>query len=92
MILQHDNAEDWVIATGITTSIRDFRFEVLPVPIVELEFNGGGIDEKAYIKSCSNSNYNLEIGKEVLAIDERYFRPTEVDLLIGDPTTKLKKN
>jgi GDPmannose 4,6-dehydratase len=59
---------------------------------IELEFKGTGVDEKAFVVSCSNPNYNIEIGKEVLAVDPRYFRPTEVDLLIGDPTkaeTKL---
>jgi GDPmannose 4,6-dehydratase len=58
---------------------------------VELEFSGQGIDEVAKIKSCSNSLYKLEIGKEVLSIDEKYFRPTEVDLLIGDASKAKKK-
>ena len=58
---------------------------------VELEFKGKGVDEKAYIKSCSNSLYQLEIGKEVLSVDPKYFRPTEVELLIGDPTKAKEK-
>ncbi|MBA7579344.1 GDP-mannose 4,6-dehydratase [subsurface metagenome] len=58
---------------------------------IELDFKGGGADEKVYIKTCNDSRYQIEKGKEVLAIDPRYFRPTEVDLLIGDPT-KAKTN
>jgi GDPmannose 4,6-dehydratase len=57
----------------------------------ELDFRGEGIYEKAYIASCNNKNYKLEIGKEVLAVDTSYFRPTEVDLLIGDPTKAKEK-
>jgi GDPmannose 4,6-dehydratase len=59
---------------------------------IELEFKGEGVDEKAYVKACHNPEYQIEIGKEILAVDPQYFRPTEVDLLIGDPTkanTKL---
>ena len=86
MILQAKKAEDWVIATGKTTTVRDFvRFAFKEVGI-ELEFKGVGIDEKAYVKSCSNEYYELKIGKEVLSVDKKYFRPTEVDLLVGDPT------
>jgi GDPmannose 4,6-dehydratase len=86
MILQAEKAEDWVIATGRTTTIRDFVKMAFGYIGVELEFTGEGVDEIAKIKSCSNSQYKLDIGKEVLSIDEKYFRPTEVDLLIGDPT------
>jgi len=58
---------------------------------VELEFKGKGVDEKGMVVSCSNPDYQLEPGKEVVAIDPRYFRPTEVDLLIGDPTKAREK-
>ena len=58
---------------------------------MELEFIGEGINEIAKIKSCSNPDYKLEIGKEVLSIDKKYFRPTEVDLLIGDASKAKKK-
>ena len=92
MILQAEEAEDWVIATGKTTTVRDFvRMSFAEVGI-ELEFKGEGIDEKAFIVKCDNSEYQLPIGKEVLAVDPKYFRPTEVDLLIGNPgkaNTKL---
>tara|TARA_B100000963_G_C22638349_1_gene678910 strand:- start:3578 stop:4690 length:1113 start_codon:yes stop_codon:yes gene_type:complete len=91
MILQAEKAEDWVIATGRTTTIRDFVKMAFSHIGVELEFTGKGINEIAKIKSCSNKKYQLEIGKEVLSIDERYFRPTEVDLLIGDPSKAKEK-
>jgi GDPmannose 4,6-dehydratase len=91
MILQADEPEDWVIATGKTTPVREFiRMSFAEVGI-ELEFKGEGEEEKGYIKACNNSEYQLEIGKEVVAVDPRYFRPTEVDLLIGDPTKANKK-
>jgi len=91
MILQAEESEDWVIATGRTTSIRDFVKLAFNHIGVELEFLGEGIDEVAKIASCSNPDYQLEIGKEVLSIDENYFRPTEVDLLVGDPTKAKQK-
>jgi len=91
MILQADEPEDWVIATGKTTSVRDFvRMSFAEVGI-ELDFKGKGVHEKGYVKSCSLPEYQLEIGTEVLAVDKRYFRPTEVDLLIGDPTKAKTK-
>jgi GDPmannose 4,6-dehydratase len=91
MILQADEAEDWVIATGKTTSVRDFVRMSFSEVGIELEFKGKGIDEKAYVASCSNSEYQIEVGKQVLAIDPKYFRPTEVELLIGDPTKANEK-
>ena len=92
MILQADKPEDWVIATGITTTVRDFVKLAFGEVGIELEFKGEGVDEKGYIKACNSPNYQLEIGKEVVSVDPRYFRPTEVELLIGDATkahTKL---
>jgi GDPmannose 4,6-dehydratase len=91
MILQHDRPEDWVIATGKTTSIRNVVKMAFAFVGVELDFIGQGIDEKAVVKSCDNSNYQIEIGKEVLNIDPNYFRPTEVDLLVGDATKAKEK-
>ena len=92
MILQADKPEDWVIATGKTTTVRDFVKMSFAYAGIEVVFKGNGVDEKAFIVSCSNEKYQVEIGKEIVAVDSRYFRPTEVDLLIGDPTkanTKL---
>jgi GDPmannose 4,6-dehydratase len=91
MILQADKPEDWVIATGRTTTIRDFVKMAFGQIGVELEFTGKGLDEVAKVKSCSNLDYQLKIGKEVLSIDEKYFRPTEVDLLVGDATKAKEK-
>ena len=92
MILQADEPEDWVIATGTTTTVRDFVKMAFAYAGIDLEFRGTGIDEKGYVMACRNPEYQLETGREVVAVDPRYFRPTEVDLLLGDPTkanTKL---
>jgi GDPmannose 4,6-dehydratase len=92
MILQAEEAEDWVIATGKTTSVRDFVKMSFAEVGIELDFIGEGVDEKAVVKSCKNPKYQIQLGTEVLSVDPKYFRPTEVDLLIGDPTkanTKL---
>ena len=91
MILQADEAEDWVIATGKTTSVRDFVRMSFQEVGIELDFKGEGVNERAYVKSCANAKYQLVIGKEVLAVDPKYFRPTEVDLLIGDPSKANNK-
>ncbi|MGJ5642476.1 GDP-mannose 4,6-dehydratase [Formosa sp. S-31] len=92
MILQAEEAEDWVIATGKTTPVREFVKMAFAEVGITLEFKGEGVNEKAYVVSCSNPEFQLEEGKQVLAVDPKYFRPTEVDLLIGDATkanTKL---
>ena len=91
MILQADTPEDWVIATGQTTTVRDFVKMSFAYAGIELEFKGMGVDEKAYVVSCSSPEYQVKIGKEVVAVDPKYFRPTEVDLLLGDPTKAEKK-
>jgi len=91
MLLQVDKPEDWVIATGKTTSVRDFVRMAFEQVGIELEFRGKGANEKGYIKTCINVEYQLDIGKEVIAIDEKYFRPTEVDLLIGDASKAKEK-
>jgi len=91
MILQAPEAEDWVIATGKTTTVREFVKLAFEEVGIEIEFRGNGIEEKGFIKSCNNPLYQVEIGKEVLSVDEKYFRPTEVDLLIGDPSKAKRK-
>ncbi len=90
MILQAKKPDDWVIATGKTTTVRDFVRLAFKEVGIELEFKGTGINEKAFILSCHNPLFQIELGKEVVCVDPTYFRPTEVDLLIGDPT-KAKK-
>jgi GDPmannose 4,6-dehydratase len=91
MILQADNPEDWVIATGKTTTVRDFVKMAFKYAGIELEFEGDGVNEKAFIKSCDNPDYQVKIGMEVLSVDKKYFRPTEVDLLLGDPSKAENK-
>ena len=91
MILQTDVAEDWVIATGKTNTVREFVKLSFQELSIELEFKGEGENEKAYVKSCNNKNFNLSPGKLILEVDKNYFRPTEVDLLLGDPTKAQQK-
>jgi GDPmannose 4,6-dehydratase len=91
MILQADEPEDWVIATGITTTVRDFVQMAFAEVGVELDFKGVGVEEKAFIKACNDPAHQLEIGKEILSVDPSYFRPTEVDLLLGDPSKAKEK-
>jgi GDPmannose 4,6-dehydratase len=85
-ILQQDQPEDYVIAMGETTYVRDFVRMAFAEVGVTLEFKGQGINEQGFVASCSSPEFQLEIGKLVIAVDPQYFRPTEVDLLIGDPT------
>ena len=91
MILQAEQPEDWVIATGKTTTVREFVSMSFAEVGIELEFTGTGVNEKAIVSKCNNPEFQLEIEKEVLSIDPAYFRPTEVDLLIGDPTKAKEK-
>jgi len=91
MILQADQAEDWVIATGVTTTVRDFVRLAFSEVGIEVEFKGEGVDEKAYVVACNHKDFQVEIGKKVLSVDPSYFRPTEVDLLIGDPSKAKNK-
>ncbi|WP_345158458.1 GDP-mannose 4,6-dehydratase, partial [Pontibacter saemangeumensis] len=90
-ILQQDTPEDFVIATGVTTTVRDFVKMAFQEVGVAIEFRGEGVEEKGFIAACSNPEYQLEIGKEVVSVDPSYFRPTEVELLIGDATKSREK-
>jgi len=102
MILQADEPEDWVIATGKTTAVRDFVKMAFDYAGIELEFKGEGVDEKGTISYINEARFKERvpkstlspkelIGKEVVAVDPRYFRPTEVDLLLGDATKAREK-
>ncbi len=91
LILQQDAPDDYVIATGKTTSVRDFVIKSFHEVGIELEFSGKGIEETAHVKKCNNPGYHVPVGQEVLGIDRRYFRPTEVDLLLGDPSKAFRK-
>jgi GDPmannose 4,6-dehydratase len=89
-ILQQDVAEDYVIATGVTTTVRDFIKMSFAEVGAEIEFKGEGVNETGVIVSCIN-DYHFKPGQQVVKIDPRYFRPTEVELLIGDPTKANQK-
>lgn len=91
LILQQDVPEDFVIATGVTTTVRDFVRMSFKELGIELAFEGEGVNEIARIASCNNKEYQLAAGKIVLKIDPRYYRPTEVELLIGDPKKSIEK-
>lgn len=91
-ILQQDEPEDYVIATGVTTTVRDFIKMAFAEVGIEVAFTGEGIEEKGHVVSVNNSESKVQAGDIIVEIDPRYFRPTEVELLIGDPTkanTKL---
>lgn len=90
LILQQDKPEDFVIATGITTTVRDFIIMAFSEIGIVLEFKGEGVDEKGYVQSNAGES-SLVPGQELVVVDPRYFRPTEVDLLIGDPTKAKEK-
>ncbi|TXK46958.1 GDP-mannose 4,6-dehydratase [Pontibacter qinzhouensis] len=90
-ILQQDTPEDFVIATGVTTTVRDFVKMSFAEVGIDLEFRGEGVEEKGYVQACANPDYQVEIGKEVVCVDPNYFRPTEVELLIGDATKSKTK-
>lgn len=91
LILQQDKPEDYVIATGVTTPVRDFVRMAFAEVGIELEFKGKAENEVGVVKNCKNPEYQVEIGKEVIAVDKKYYRPTEVELLIGDPTKAQTK-
>jgi GDPmannose 4,6-dehydratase len=83
LMLQQETARDFVIATGITTSIRDFVKMAFAEIGVELAFRGSGKEEVGIVTG-NTGNYAIREGQVVVKTDERYYRPTEVDLLIGD--------
>ncbi len=99
MILQAEQAEDWVIATGQTTTVRDFVKFAFEYAGINLRFENEGVDEVGIIDSFDEAKAkesgidlsHLTIGQIVVGVDPRYFRPTEVDLLLGDPSKAEKK-
>lgn len=91
LILQQEEPEDYVIATGITTRVREFVRMAFAEVGIEVEFTGEGVEEIGKVKACHNPLYQVAIGKVVVEVDPKYFRPTEVDLLIGDPTKSKTK-
>ena len=91
LILQAQDPEDWVIATGKSTSVRDFIIMAFNFIGVQIEFKGKGKDEAVYVVSTNNIKYKLEVGKKVVSVDPKYYRPTEVDSLVGDSSKAYKK-
>ncbi|MDX1718753.1 MAG: GDP-mannose 4,6-dehydratase [Salegentibacter mishustinae] len=91
LMLQRDEPDDYVIATGVTTSVRDLVKRAFAEVGISLKFKGGGIEEVGMVDGCSDPDYQLPEGKLILKIDPEYYRPTEVDLLIGDATKCRKK-
>lgn len=95
LMLQQDTPEDFVIATGVTTTVRDFVHKAFREVGIELEFQGQGVDEKGVIANIDYKHFeastgilpkHLKVGQAIVIVDPFYFRPTEVDLLIGDPS------
>lgn len=91
LIMQHHQPDDFVIATGVTTSIRDFLTMAFAEAGVEIEFHGQGDQEVALVKSLSKEHKFLKAGQQVVAVDPNYYRPTEVDLLVGDASKARKE-
>jgi GDPmannose 4,6-dehydratase len=91
LVLQQDVAEDFVIATGETTTVRNFVKMAFGEVGITIRFDGEEENEAAYVVACSNPEYQVEVGQKVVAVDPAYYRPTEVELLIGDPTKAKTK-
>ncbi|MBR9774827.1 MAG: GDP-mannose 4,6-dehydratase [Cytophagales bacterium] len=99
-ILQQDEPEDYVIATGVTTKVRDFIKMAFELVGFTLKFEGEGLEEKGILESIDKekafevlgtSTFNVKVGDVLVNVDPAYFRPTEVDLLIGDPNKAMTK-
>ena len=90
LILQQDKPDDFVLATGVTTTIREFVRMSFAELGIELGFRGEGENEEGFVVKC-NGEYQIESGKIVVKVDPSYFRPTEVELLLGDPTKAMTK-
>jgi len=90
-MLQQDTPEDYVLATGITTTVRDFAKMSFAEMGIEIGFRGTGLDEKGFVIKCHDPRYQLPEGKEVIAVDPKYFRPAEVELLVGDASKAKEK-
>jgi GDPmannose 4,6-dehydratase len=91
LMLQQPVPEDFVVATGVVTSVRDFIRKAFNEVGIEIEFKGKGEKEKGYVSKIYNDDVPLKVGAEVVCIDELYYRPTEVDLLLGDASKAREK-
>ncbi len=90
LMMQQEKPADYVIATGVSTSVREFTTMAFDEVGIELEFQGEGLEEKGIVARCRDQRFNIPVGKTVVAVNPVYFRPTEVDMLVGDPS-KAKK-
>ena len=91
LMLQQDKPEDYVIATGVTTTVRDFINMSFAEVGIKIEWEGSEENEVAKVAACTNKQYQVPVGQVVVAIDKRYYRPAEVDILIGDPAKANKQ-
>ncbi|MCX8489855.1 MAG: GDP-mannose 4,6-dehydratase, partial [Cyclobacteriaceae bacterium] len=91
LMLQQDKADDFVIVTGVTTTVREFIIKAFKELGVTLQFSGEGINETAVVVKADNKDFKVTEGQEVVKIDAKYFRPTEVELLIGDSAKAKSK-
>lgn len=90
-MLQQDEPEDFVLATGKTTSVKDFAKLCFAEAGIEIAFKGTGVDEKGYVAKCNNPLYQLPAGQEIITINPKFFRPTEVEILVGDASKARTK-
>ena len=91
LILQHDEPDDFVNATGKTTEVREFVKMAFLELGIEIEFVGKNLYEKGIVKECNDEKYQLPIGREVIEVDPEYFRPTDVEFLLGDASKASRK-
>ncbi len=91
LMLQQEKSEDYVLATNTSVSVRDFIIMAFACMGITVNFTGNGINEKAFVEKCENPLYQIPLGQQVIGINNRYYRPTEVDLLIGDATKAKEK-
>ncbi len=90
LMLQQDKPDDFVLSTGEKTSVRDFINLVFDYLGIKIKYKGSGDKEYGVVSEC-NSKYKLEIGKKIVEVDPKYYRPAEVDILIGDSSKAYDK-
>jgi GDPmannose 4,6-dehydratase len=91
LILQQKEPDDFVIATGKAIEVREFVTKAFQILGIEIEFRGEARNEMAFVTACNNPQFRLETGKCILEVDPRYYRPTEVDILVGDASKAREK-
>lgn len=91
LMLQQETPDDFVIATGVTTTVRDFVVKAFERLGIVVDFRGKGVDEVGFVSKVTSAEAKVKVGDVVMKIDPKYFRPTEVELLIGDPTKAKQK-